>query len=55
MYTVNEAAKKLNLDPSQIRRLLRSGELDGRKWGRDWTVFRLNYRRKRRLKGGTVK
>ena len=54
MYTVNEAAEKLKLDPSQVRRLLRSGELDGRKWGRDWTVFRLNYQRKRKPKEGTV-
>jgi hypothetical protein len=48
MYSVDEAAGKLNLDPSQVRRLLRSGQLDGRKWGRDWTVFQLNYKRKRK-------
>jgi hypothetical protein len=50
MYSVNETAERLNLDPSQIRRLLRAGQIDGRKWGRDWTVFQLNYKRKRKPK-----
>jgi CRP-like cAMP-binding protein len=38
VYTVKETAEKLKLDPSQIRRLLRSGKLKGQKWGRDWMV-----------------
>ena len=51
MYSVEEAAKKLDLDPSQVRRLLRSGEIKGKKLARDWVVLDLNYTRKRRLKG----
>jgi CRP-like cAMP-binding protein len=42
MFTVTEAAEKLSLDPSQVRRLLRSGKLGGQKWGRDWMVTELH-------------
>jgi excisionase family DNA binding protein len=42
LFTVNQAAEKLNLDTSQVRRLLRSGKLKGQKWGRDWMVTELN-------------
>ncbi len=52
VYSVNEAAEKLNLDPSQIRRLLAKGEIKGKKLGRDWVVLDLNYTRKRKPKGG---
>jgi CRP-like cAMP-binding protein len=41
VYTVNETAEKLKLDPSQVRRLLRSGKLKGQKWGRDWMVIEI--------------
>lgn len=51
MYSVEEASRVLGLDTSQIRRLLRSGEIKGRKLARDWVVLELNYKRKRRLKG----
>lgn len=50
MYNVEEAANKLGLDPSQVRRLLRSGEIKGKKWGRDWVVLDLTYERKRKPK-----
>ncbi|MFC1932435.1 helix-turn-helix domain-containing protein [Chloroflexota bacterium] len=50
MHTVEEASKLLGLDPSQVRRLLRSGEIEGKKWGRDWMVLELDYKRKRRPK-----
>ena len=50
MYSVEEAAKKLGLDPSQVRRLLKTGEIEGKKLARDWVVLSLNYKRKRRLK-----
>jgi len=50
MYSVEEAAKVLGLDPSQVRRLLRSGEVKGKKLARDWVVLELNYTRKRRPK-----
>ncbi|MFC1979938.1 helix-turn-helix domain-containing protein [Chloroflexota bacterium] len=52
MYTVEEASKLFNLDPSQVRRLLRYGEIKGKKWGRDWMVLELEYKRKRKPGGG---
>jgi CRP/FNR family transcriptional regulator, cyclic AMP receptor protein len=51
MFTVNEAAEKLNLDPSQVRRLLRSGKLKGQKWGRDWMVYDLPPKKNSRNNG----
>lgn len=50
MYSVEEASKVLGLDPSQVRRLLRSGEIKGKKLARDWVVLELNYQRKRKPK-----
>lgn len=50
MYSVEEAAVKLGMDPSQVRRLLKTGEIRGKKLARDWVVLSLNYKRKRRLK-----
>ena len=50
VYSVNEAAQKLGLDPSQVRRLLAKGEIHGKKLGRDWVVLSLDYKRKRKPK-----
>ena len=50
MYSVEEASQKLGLDPSQVRRLLKSGEIRGTKLARDWVVLELTYQRKRRPK-----
>jgi excisionase family DNA binding protein len=50
MYCVKEAAEKLGLDTSQVRRLLAKGEVKGVKLGRDWVVLDLSYKRKRRPK-----
>ena len=50
MYTVKEASQNIGLDPSQVRRLLRSGDIKGRKWGRDWMVLELTYSRRRKPK-----
>jgi hypothetical protein len=50
MYSVEEASRILGLDPSQVRRLLRSGEIKGKKLARDWVVLELNYHRKRKPK-----
>ena len=50
IYTVDEASHMLGLDQSQVRRLLRSGELKGRKFGRDWMVLSLDYKRRRKPK-----
>ena len=47
IYSVNEAAQKLGLDPSQIRRLLARGNIEGKKLGRDWVVLSLNYQKKK--------
>ncbi|MFC1911093.1 helix-turn-helix domain-containing protein [Chloroflexota bacterium] len=48
MYSVQQAAKKLGLDTSQVRRLLAKGEVKGVKLGRDWVVLDLSYNRKRK-------
>jgi len=50
MHSVEEASKILGLDTSQVRRLLRSGEIKGKKLARDWVVLELTYHRKRRPK-----
>ena len=50
IYSVNEAAQKLGLDPSQVRRLLAKGEIKGKKLDRDWVVLSLDYKRKRKPK-----
>lgn len=50
MYSVKEAAEKLGLDTSHVRRLLAKGEIRGVKLARDWTVMDLSYKRKRRPK-----
>jgi excisionase family DNA binding protein len=50
MYSVKEAAQKLGLDTSQVRRLLAQGEIKGKKLGRDWVVLELSYKRKRQHK-----
>ena len=50
MYSVKEAAQKLGLDTSQVRRLLAKGEIKGVKLARDWVVLDLSYKRKRKPK-----
>jgi len=52
MYSVKEAAQKLGLDPSQVRRLLASGDIKGLKLARDWVVLDLSYERRRKPGGG---
>lgn len=47
IYSVSEAAQQLDLDPSQIRRLLKKGIIDGKKLGHDWVVLSLNYEKKK--------
>ena len=48
MYSVKQAAEKLGLDPSQVRRLLAKGEIKGVKLARDWVVLDLSYKRRRK-------
>jgi len=50
VYSVREAADKLGLDTSQVRRLLSKDKIKGKKLGHDWVVLSLDYRRKRRPK-----
>ena len=50
MHSVREAAEKLGLDTSQVRRLLAKGEIKGVKLSRDWIVLDLSYERKRKPK-----
>ena len=38
--TTEQAAELSGYHPNHIRRLLRSGEVDGRKWGQAWQVDR---------------
>ena len=52
MYSVKQASEVLGLDTSQVRRLLAKGEIKGVKLARDWVVLELNYKRKRKTKGG---
>ena len=52
MYIVEEASRKLGIDASLVRRLLRSGQLEGKKLARDWVVLSLDYKRKRKPGGG---
>ena len=52
MYSVEEASKILGIDASLVRRLLRSGQLEGKKLARDWVVLSLDYKRKRKPGGG---
>jgi excisionase family DNA binding protein len=50
IYSTNEAAQKLGLSPDHVRRLVRDGEIKGKKLGHDWVVLSLDYKRKRRPK-----
>lgn len=55
IYSTKEAADKLKLSQAHIRRLMESGQLPGKKIGRDWIVFGLDYKRKRKPKGYRTK
>jgi len=52
MYSVKEASSKIGISDSHLRRLLESGQIKGKKLGHDWVVLSLDYKRKRRPKGG---
>ena len=52
MYSVKEAARKIGISDRHLRLLLESEQIKGKKLGHDWIVLSLNYRRKRRPKGG---
>jgi excisionase family DNA binding protein len=50
IYSTKEAADKLKLSQAHVRRLLESGQLSGKRIGRDWIIFNLDYKRKRKPK-----
>ena len=54
MYSVREAADKLEISDSHCRRLLEAGQIEGKKLGHDWVVLSLDYSRKRKPKGGNT-
>jgi len=55
IYSTKEAATRLGISDSHLRRLLERGDVEGIKLGHDWVVLKLDYKRKRRprkSKGG---
>ena len=52
MYSVAEAAQKLGISDRHLRLLLERGDVKGKKLGHYWVVLRLDYKRKRKPKGG---
>jgi len=52
MFSVKEAASKMGISDSHCRRLLERGQIKGKKLGHDWVVLSLDYKRKRKPKGG---
>lgn len=52
MYSVKEAAMKIGLSERHLRLLLKEGKIGGKKLGHDWVVLSVDYKRKRKLKGG---
>jgi len=52
MYSVKEAAQKMGISERHLRLLLEKGQIKGKKLGHDWLVLSLDYKRKRKPKGG---
>jgi excisionase family DNA binding protein len=52
MYSTKEAGEKLGLSQDHVRLLARKGMIKAKKLGHDWVVLSLDYRRKRKPKGG---
>jgi len=52
VYSVREAADKMGLSQQHVRLLLKEGKIEGKKLGHDWVVLTLDYKRKRKPKGG---
>ena len=51
IYSVKEAADKLEISERRVRKLLEEKRIKGRKLGRDWVVINLKYTRKEKPKG----
>jgi hypothetical protein len=54
MYSVTEAAQKMGITDRHLRLLLKTRQVKGKKLGHDWVVLDLNYKRKRKPKGGQI-
>ncbi|MFC2005891.1 helix-turn-helix domain-containing protein [Chloroflexota bacterium] len=54
LYSVKQASEFLGVSDAHCRRLLKSGKVRGQKLGHDWVVLKLNYKRKRKPKGGKI-
>ena len=52
MWGVKEAASKIGISETRVRRLLREGRIKGKKLGGTWVVLSLEYKRKKKWKGG---
>ena len=52
MWSVKEAAQGMGISERYLRDLLESGQVEGKKLGHDWVVLSLEYKRKRKPKGG---
>ena len=52
MYSTKETAERLGLSQAHVKLLARKGAIKAKKVGRDWVVLDLNYKRKRKPKGG---
>lgn len=49
--TVDDAAKKLKFHPETVRRLVRDGILEGKKWRREWLVLTSSVEKYKKLFG----
>ena len=52
MFSVKEAAQKMGISERHLRLLLEREQILGKKLGHDWVVLSLDYKRKRKPKGG---
>ena len=52
MFSVKEAAQKMGISERYLRLLLEQSKIEGKKLGHDWVVLSLDYKRKRKPKGG---
>jgi excisionase family DNA binding protein len=50
MFSTKEAATKLGLSHDHVRLLARTGAIKAKKFGHDWIVIELNYKRRRKPK-----
>ena len=52
IWSVSETAEKMDMSERHLRLLVDSGHVEGKKLGRDWVMLSLDYKRKRKPKGG---